>query len=305
MSRSPRATACHLPGVACIDGSHILRVGLTCAREWVQWSGRAHSCSLTSAPTDVPAGAQLCPVRTRRSARVSGTPLRPCLCHRPTSWAVEPNKNGGLDACHHKSQTCGAGAGAKRKRSIQVLRDLGERHAPVLKPSPLSAKEKVCLQQDRDKSQFPEFLLQFKVRSFGACRRLLRALSPHAGSWACSQLLCISGSLLGPACGACAVMGHAAARATWSHVLGWQSAWTHRQEHHHGGARERLPPEQRDQVSVQCECGSRARELHCSPGIVLSIYLSIYLPIYPSIHPSIHLSIYHLSSLNLFSGQRC
>ena len=41
-------------------------------------------------------------------------------------------------------------------------------------------------QQDQNKEQCPQFLLYFKVSSFGACRWLL---SDHPGSLACSQLL--------------------------------------------------------------------------------------------------------------------
>ena len=73
------------------------------------------------------------------------------------------------------------------------------------------------------RSQRSEIVLYFKVQFFGACRQLLRGLSPCPGSLACSWLLSISGSLLGPSCRACMAISHAVARATWSHAPGQKS----------------------------------------------------------------------------------
>ena len=70
-------------------------------------------------------------------------------------------------------------------------------------------------QQGQDKEQCLEFLLHFKVQSFGACRWLLSSFSPHQGGLACSQLLSISRSLLELVFGAHRAMGHATAGATW------------------------------------------------------------------------------------------
>lgn len=75
----------------------------------------------------------------------------------------------------------------------------------------LPCKKSKWLQQDQGKSQCPEFLLQFKVQCFGACRRL-SSHGPHPGCVA--SLLFISGSLLEPVCGARRATGCAAARAT-------------------------------------------------------------------------------------------
>ena len=66
-------------------------------------------------------------------------------------------------------------------------------------------------QHDQDKSQCPEFLLQFKVQSFEARRWL------HPSKVTCSWLLLlISGSLRAAVCGGCAALGYAAARASRS-----------------------------------------------------------------------------------------
>ena len=58
------------------------------------------------------------------------------LGRRPSVSACNP-ANGGSAASLSKSQTREAGAGAKGKKLIQVLHDLGEWWAPVSRPSPL------------------------------------------------------------------------------------------------------------------------------------------------------------------------
>ena len=81
-------------------------------------------------------------------------------------------------------------------------------------------KKSSCPQQGQDKCQCPEFLLHFKVESFGARRQLLSGFRPiQVASW----LLPVLASLLDPACGAHVTRGHAAARASWSCALGWES----------------------------------------------------------------------------------
>ena len=65
----------------------------------------------------------------------------------------------------------------------------------------------LCPRQGQGKSQCPEFLLHFKVQSFGAHRQLLSSLSHYPGSLACSWLLSISGPLLEPARVAYMAMG--------------------------------------------------------------------------------------------------
>ena len=89
-----------------------------------------------------------------------------------------------------------------------MLCDLGEWQTPYHKAHLLckTHTQSNHPQQDQNKSQCPEFLLHLKVPSFGVCRQLL---SGHPGSLACSQLLPISGSVLEPACGASAAVGHA------------------------------------------------------------------------------------------------
>ena len=101
-------------------------------------------------------------------------------------------KKGGLAACCHKSQIHEADAGF-----IQVLRDLGEGQTPISKPTSSARpwEESNCPPRDQNKSQCSEFLLYFKVQSFGA-HGWLSSFSPHPGNLTCSQLLSISGSLL-------------------------------------------------------------------------------------------------------------
>ena len=56
-------------------------------------------------------------------------------------------------------------------------------------------KSPTVLRETKTKSQCSEFLLYFKVQSFGA-HGWLSSFSPHPGNLTCSQLLSISGSLL-------------------------------------------------------------------------------------------------------------
>ena len=129
-------------------------------------------------------------------------------------------------------------------------------------------------QQDQDKSHGQEFLLQFKVQFFGACRELLSSLSPHPGSLACPQLLLISG-LLEPVCKAHTVMGHAAKVA-----YSWGSLSTHLGMHHQVGKSGRLPPgghgpcgPKRKQVSTPWEFRPGARMSHKPPSLFVSLGL--------------------------------
>ena len=146
-------------------------------------------------------------------------------------------KNGGPAACHPKSQSPEADAGAKGKRLIQRLKP-GRMEESRLKAHLLilPCKKSNHLQQGQDKSQYPEFLLDFQVQSSGGQRQLLSGLSPHTAG---SQLLSISGSLLEPACGTRTAMGHAAARATWSCTLGKEHSNSLVSASPGGGGRER------------------------------------------------------------------
>ena len=96
---------------------------------------------------------------------------------------------------------------------------------PSQRLSPPFAMEKVQLslasQRQKPISRVPEFLIHFKVQSFGALRQLLSGLIPYAGILAFvanQKMLSISGPFLEPACEAHMAMSHVAAGAAWSHV---------------------------------------------------------------------------------------
>lgn len=87
----------------------------------------------------------------------------------------------------------------------RVLYDLGERRTLNSKP--------VSSARQRQTPVCPEFLLQLTVQCSGDHELLLISHSLHPGSFACSWLVFVSGSLLEPACGSCTATGHVAARA--------------------------------------------------------------------------------------------